>query len=104
MSPAQQRALDTLWPAFGLPFAPVPLDFEYRETPLHETLEDLVAKGKSPVYLVCFTQRSCAEEAQNLMSTNFCSREEKRRLRSHCSNNTSAWHLPKSRCAMCWRF
>ena len=59
---------------------PVPLDFEYRETPLHETLEDLVAKGKSPVYLVCFTQRSCAEEAQNLMSTNFCSREEKQAI------------------------
>jgi len=28
MSPAQQRALDTLLPAFGLPFAPAPLDFE----------------------------------------------------------------------------
>ena len=28
MSPAQQRALDTLWPAFGLPFTPAPLDFD----------------------------------------------------------------------------
>ena len=28
MSPAQQRALDTLWPVFGLPFAPAPLDFD----------------------------------------------------------------------------
>ena len=28
MSPAQQRALDTLWPAFGLPFAPAPLDLD----------------------------------------------------------------------------
>src|SRR5437868_6960931 len=31
---------------------PVPLDFEYRETALHETVHDLVAKGKSPVYIV----------------------------------------------------
>ena len=28
MSPAQQRALETLWPAFGIPFAPSPLDFD----------------------------------------------------------------------------
>lgn len=28
ISAAQQRALDTLWPAFGLPFAPAPLDFD----------------------------------------------------------------------------
>ena len=26
--PAQQRALDTLWPAYGLPFAPATLDFD----------------------------------------------------------------------------
>jgi tRNA (guanine-N7-)-methyltransferase len=28
MSPAQQRALDTLLPVFGIPFAPSPLDFD----------------------------------------------------------------------------
>src|SRR5919201_4454217 len=28
---------------------PVPLEFEYRETPLHETIEDLVAAGKGPL-------------------------------------------------------
>jgi tRNA (guanine-N7-)-methyltransferase len=28
MSPAQQRALDTLWPAFGLDFASSPPDFD----------------------------------------------------------------------------
>ena len=27
---------------------PVPLEFEYRETPLHETIEDLVSAGKAP--------------------------------------------------------
>jgi superfamily II RNA helicase len=56
---------------------PVPLDFEYRETPLHETLDDLIAKRKYPVYVVNFTQRECAELAQALMSTNFSTREEK---------------------------
>ena len=56
---------------------PVPLDYEYRETPLHETLDDLVEKRKVPVYVVNFTQRECAELAQALMSTNFSTREEK---------------------------
>ncbi|MFO0581533.1 MAG: DUF3516 domain-containing protein [Anaeromyxobacter sp.] len=59
---------------------PVPLDFEYRETPLHETLEDLVASNRAPVYLVNFTQRAAAEQAQNLMSANFSSKEEKARI------------------------
>ncbi|MBX3191491.1 MAG: DUF3516 domain-containing protein [Labilithrix sp.] len=59
---------------------PVPLDFTYRETPLHETVHDLVGKGKHPVYIVNFTQRACAEEAQNLMSMDYCSKEEKKRI------------------------
>jgi superfamily II RNA helicase len=61
---------------------PVPLDFSYRETPLHETLEDLVAGGRAPVYLVNFTQRAAAEQAQALTSVNLTSREEKERLRA----------------------
>jgi superfamily II RNA helicase len=60
---------------------PVPLDFEYRETPLHETIQDLVEKGKYPIYLVNFTQRAAAEQAQNLMSVDFCSKEEKEAIR-----------------------
>jgi len=28
MSPAQQRALDTLWPQYGIAYAPLPLDFD----------------------------------------------------------------------------
>jgi superfamily II RNA helicase len=59
---------------------PVPLEFEYRETPLHETLEDLVNSRRAPVYLVNFTQRAAAEQAQNLMSANFSSKEEKGRI------------------------
>ncbi len=59
---------------------PVPLDFTYSEEALHETVRDLVGLQKSPVYIVCFTQRACAEEAQNLMSENYCSKDEKRAI------------------------
>ncbi|WP_309895751.1 DUF3516 domain-containing protein [Archangium sp.] len=60
---------------------PVPLDFEYRETPLHETLQDLIRVGKAPIYLVNFSQRSAAEQAQNLMSVDFSTKEEKEAIR-----------------------
>ena len=59
---------------------PVPLEYEYRETPLHETIEDLVARDRAPVYVVNFTQRECGERAQSLTSANLASREEKRRI------------------------
>lgn len=59
---------------------PVPLDFVYSEVPLHECVHKLVQGGKHPVYLVNFTQRACAEEAQNLMSMDYCSKEEKKRI------------------------
>ncbi|MCU0682450.1 MAG: DUF3516 domain-containing protein [Polyangiaceae bacterium] len=59
---------------------PVPLDFEYRETPLHETILDLVNKERYPIYVVNFTQRSAAEEAQNLMSSDYCTKDEKRAI------------------------
>ena len=60
---------------------PVPLDFSYLETPLHETVAHLLAHGKAPVYLVNFTQRAAAEQAQNLMSVDLCTKEEKERIR-----------------------
>ncbi len=59
---------------------PVPLDFNYRETPIHETIEKLLASGQAPVYIVHFTQREAAEQAQALTSTNFTSKQEKRQI------------------------
>lgn len=59
---------------------PVPLDFTYSELALHERVHKLVNEGKHPIYLVNFTQRACAEEAQNLMSMDYCSKEEKKRI------------------------
>ena len=61
---------------------PVPLEFEYRETPLHETIAELVTQGRAPIYLVNFTQRAAAEEAQNLMSVDVCSKAEKDAIRA----------------------
>ena len=60
---------------------PVPLDFEYRETPLHETIQELVSTRRYPVYVVNFTQRAAAEMAQNLTSLNFSSKEEKEKIK-----------------------
>jgi len=59
---------------------PVPLEFSWSETPLTERVEGLAKEGKTPVYLVYFTQRSATEAAQGFVSLNLCSREERERL------------------------
>ena len=62
------------------PVRPVPLAHEYRETPLQETIQDLVRLGRAPIYVVNFTQRGAAETAQNLMSLDFLTKERKRSI------------------------
>jgi len=59
---------------------PVPLEFQYSEIPVHEAVAKLVAANRAPIYLVSFTQRGCAEEAQNFMSVDLCTKEEKRAI------------------------
>jgi len=59
---------------------PVPLEFDYSQIPLIEQVTELVEKNKAPVYLVHFAQRACAESAQSLLSSNFCTKEEKREI------------------------
>lgn len=59
---------------------PVPLDFSYSEMPLHETLADLIQSKKYPIYVVNFTQRECALAAQNAMSVNIATKEEKQKI------------------------
>ncbi len=56
---------------------PVPLDFEYRETTLLETIADLLDAGKDPVYIVHFTQKEASARAQSLTSLDVLSKEEK---------------------------
>jgi superfamily II RNA helicase len=57
---------------------PVPLEFAYRDTPLHETLLELDRAGLTPVYVVNFTQRAAAETAQDLMSVDLIAKERKK--------------------------
>jgi len=56
---------------------PVPLEFDYSEVPLEEKVAELASKNRAPIYLVHFTQLACATSAQNLLSQNFCTKEEK---------------------------
>jgi superfamily II RNA helicase len=69
------------------PSRPVPLHFEYSEIPIQETLTKLIEKDRAPVYLVNFTQRECAEEAQNLLSLDFCSKDEKKAISNAIQGN-----------------
>jgi len=59
---------------------PVPLYFSYVLTPVQETIEDLLAGGQAPIYVVHFTQEAAIERAQALMSINVCTRAEKDRI------------------------
>jgi len=59
---------------------PVPLEFEYRETPFLETVESLLAKDRAPIYIVHFTQREAAEQAQGLTSGRITDKDEKRAI------------------------
>ena len=63
------------------PHRPVPLDFSYRETPLHETVRRPRQEGEAAPS-TSSTSRSAAraEEAQNLMSVDVSSKEEKKAI------------------------
>ena len=56
---------------------PVPLEYAYAEIPLAHTLETLAAEGKTPAYVVHFTQADAASSAQDFTSLKICTREEK---------------------------
>ena len=56
---------------------PVPLEFDYSTITLEDKIEELVSAERAPIYLVHFSQLACAKTAQDLMSRNFCSKEEK---------------------------
>ena len=59
---------------------PVPLDFSYSETEISNTVQKLVSGGKAPVYVVHFTQAAAATNAQNFMSLDLCTKEEKQAI------------------------
>ena len=56
---------------------PVPLAFSYADTLLPDTVQALITEGKSPIYIVHFTQLEAAQNAQNFTSIDLCTRAEK---------------------------
>ena len=67
---------------------PVPLDYEYNKDKIVHLADELVTKGKGPVYIVNFTQRECAELAQALMSVNYCTDDEKDAIKDALEGTT----------------
>lgn len=64
---------------------PVPLEFEYVMTPVHQTIEVLLRQGRGPIYVVHPTQAGALERAQALMSLNVCDKDEKRAIADELS-------------------
>ncbi len=61
---------------------PVPLEFEYRRTTLHASVEELLNTGRAPIYLVHFTQREATEAAQGYLSLDPLTKAEKAELKA----------------------
>ncbi len=59
---------------------PVPLDYVYSEIPLLEQVQKLMGERKTPIYLVHFSQRDAAESAQDFLSIDFCTKDEKKEI------------------------
>ncbi|MDW3213466.1 MAG: DUF3516 domain-containing protein [Ilumatobacteraceae bacterium] len=60
---------------------PVPLDFQYRTSTLHHSIEELLESGRAPIYLVHFTQREATEAAQGYLSLDPLTKDEKQQVK-----------------------
>jgi len=56
---------------------PIPLTFDYRRTPVHETVENLLEGQQAPIYIVHFSQAAAMERAQALASIRMITREQR---------------------------
>jgi hypothetical protein len=56
---------------------PVPLSHSYVHTPLHETVESLIAADQAPLYVVHFTQAAAVAQAQALTSSQVTNRPQR---------------------------
>ncbi len=56
---------------------PVPLHYRYVQTPVHETVESLLADRLAPVYIVHFSQAAAVERAQALASIRVADRAQR---------------------------
>ncbi len=59
---------------------PVPLEFRYADTPFPQTVKDLLAEDKAPIYIVSFTQKGAGVLASSLMSLVLVSGAERAEL------------------------
>lgn len=60
---------------------PVPLEYRWAMTPVHETVEEIIRAGQAPVYIVHSTQAAALERAQALLSATITSKEERDEIR-----------------------
>jgi superfamily II RNA helicase len=56
---------------------PVPLDYSYARTLVHDTISDLLSRGLAPIYIVHFTQKAAVERAQALTSAGVATRAQR---------------------------
>ena len=59
---------------------PVPLHYRYLVQPVQEVVEELLADGLAPVYIVHFSQAAAVERAQALASVRVATREQRDRI------------------------
>jgi len=65
---------------------PVPLDYRYARTLVHDTINELVAQGLAPIYAVHFTQKAAVERAQALTSAQVATRADRDAIASAISH------------------
>ncbi len=63
---------------------PVPLSYEFVETPLEATVELALRAGNAPLYIVHFTQDNALKSAQALASFGVSTREQRDAVRAAC--------------------
>ncbi len=56
---------------------PVPLEFSWAITPLHDTVTELVNAERAPIYVVHFTQAAALETAQGMVGLKLTTRAER---------------------------
>jgi hypothetical protein len=56
---------------------PVPLSYKYVQTPIPQTIDELIHAGKSPIYVVHFSQAAAVTTAQMLSSYGVATREQR---------------------------
>ena len=63
---------------------PVPLAFDYVETPLEQTVELALRQGNDPIYVVHFSQRAALESARHLASFGVAGKEQRKAAQDAC--------------------